>query len=230
MIKIKYKNAYENCKRLVSCGVGDRSPGFSEYEVYADSFGCDLKVYRNVITYFGTGKMIESIKVYLGGREVYRFNEDEPSWEFIVRGYWEKLVVELWRYESAIYFEESYSVNGALVELCKRESMRNRKMFDKYRELCVPFARKNGAKLESEVSCSYRFRRRVEGHDLEIDLREMPPKEKIDYDDRIEVYFDKKIVFKFHYNCSNIGGIFDEKGMYTPGEWEQIVERLIKNS
>ena len=65
---------------------------------------------------------------------------------------------------------------------------------------------------------------------IEVYLREMTPREKKDYCDCIELYFDKKIMFRFDYNCSNIGGIFDEKGKYTPCEWERIIEELAKNS
>ena len=37
---------------------------------------------------------------------------------------------------------------------------------------------------------------------------------------------DKNVVFSFHYNCSNVGGLFDEKGHYVPGEWERTMERM----
>ncbi|MBQ3432906.1 hypothetical protein IJG22_01245 [Candidatus Saccharibacteria bacterium] len=227
---MKYKDVYENCKRLVSYGETSGRSSISEHEVYVDSFGCDLQIYRSDILYRGIGEMRESMYVYFGGREVYYFNEDNPDWEFIVKGYWEKLVVELWRYEIAVYLEETYNVNGTLLELSRRESAMNREKFNKYCGLCVSFVKRNGIKTESEASRYYKFIDQIDGYKIEVYLREMTPREKKDYCDCIELYFDKKIVFRFNYNCSNIGGIFDEKGKYTPGEWERIIEELAKNS
>ena len=52
------------------------------------------------------------------------------------------------------------------------------------------------------------------------------PKEKISYWDKVVVLFNKKSVFSFSWNCSDVGGLFDEKGIYVPGEWEQVLEKL----
>lgn len=227
---MKYEDVYENCKRLVSYGETSGRSGVFEHEVYMDSFECDLQIYRSDTLYRGLGEMRESMSVYFGGREVYYFDEYNPDWEFIVKGYWEKLVAELWRHELAVYLEEPHNIGGTLIELCRRESARNREKFNKYCGLCIPFVRRNGIKTESKASCRYKYTDQVDGHNFEINLREMTPKEKNIYNDCIELLFDKKRVFVYRYNCSNVGGIFDEKGKYTPGEWERIIEELAKNS
>ncbi|MBR0480192.1 hypothetical protein IJJ49_02965 [Candidatus Saccharibacteria bacterium] len=145
----------------------------------------------------------------------------------MVKGHWKKLVTELWRYELATYLGESYNVNGTLLELCRKESAKNRENLNKYCRLCVTFAKRNGTRTESEISRRYRFKDQVDGHNLEVCLMEMMPKDgdRLLYD-YIELYFDGKIAFDFHYNCNVAGNMFDEKGEYSPGEWERIVEKF----
>lgn len=225
---MKYKDVYENCKRLaLSCGEVRRKPGFSESAIYVDPFECDLCVYYNNALARGLGKMQEFMRVYLGGREVYAFDEERPDWECIVDGRWEKLIYEFWRYDLAINLEESYIINGVLLELCKMESRRNREILNRYREICALLAREGG-KLRVYDSGKHEFtlERMIDGHIIEICLKERPPREKRDRWDDIELYFDKKIKFRFHWNCNIVGSLFDEKGKYIPGEWEKILERL----
>lgn len=226
---MKYKSIYEDCKNLVSYGViGGDSKNF-RHEVYLDSFGCDLQIYLNCMLCHADGKMHESIRVYLGGRKVYGFNDGRPDSEYAADGHWKKLVLELWHYELARYLEESYVLNDTLLELCRRESARNRKIMNKYREFCLLLAQKKGKmKKISERTHCYKFEDVIDGHRMRVYMTERTPNGKIGSEDNVELSFDKKFVFSFYFNSSNVGGLFDDKGDYTPGEWENILERLVK--
>ena len=229
VIQMKYKDVYEKCKKLASCGETSEKPGVFEKEVYIDSFGCDLQIYRSNVRFPGLSKMQESIKVYFGGRRVYAFYETHPDWESVTNGYWEKLVADLWNYERAIYWEDSYSVNGTLLELCRRESARNREILNGYRENCILLVRRSGVlKIYNSGTSVHSLKKAVDGHTIEILLVEKPHKEEKDRWNKIELYFDRKIKFSFYWNCSTIGSEFDEKGEYIPGEWERILEKIIE--
>lgn len=224
---MKYKSIYEDCKNLVSYGVtGGDSKNF-RHETYLDSFGCDLQIYLNCMLCHLTGKMQESIKVYLGGRKVYSFSDGRPDNEYAVGGYWRKLISELRHYELARYLEESYVLNDTLLELCRRESARNRKIMNKYCELCLLLAKQKGEmKIISEKTHYYKFEGVIDGHKIRVYMTERTPSGKISHEDNVELSFDKKSVFSFYFNSNDAGGLFDDKGDYTPGEWEKILERL----
>lgn len=229
---MKYKNIYDECKRLaLSFGYVSKESGVYEHAIYIDSFGCDFQVFYDNILARGTGKMHEYIRVYLGGRRVYEFDECEPEREHLVIGYWPDLLHDLYRCNVDTYFEESYTVNNSLLELCKKESIKNRGIFDEYVKICALLARENGElRVRSGMlyAHTYTFERIIEGHTLEVMLIEKVPSEGFDSYDSAKIFFDKKCVFSFSYNCADVGSLFNEKGHYTLGEWGKILKELIE--
>lgn len=225
---MKYKSVYESCETLAMLyGEVHRNPGFSEHATYIDPFGCDFQIFYSDMLYLGIGERRKSMNVYLGGRMVYSFHEDHPNWECLVNGHWIRLVEELSRYELDLHVGEAYIINSTVLELCRRESAKNREILNRYREKCSLLAKSRGVfKKISDRTSYYKFSRVVDGHWVEIYLSEKSPKAGVSCDDEIELAFDKKNVFTFHFNSSNVGGLFDDKGDYTPGEWEKILERL----
>lgn len=224
---MKYKDVYEDCKNLVSYGVVVADSEDFRRETYLDSFGCDLQVYLNRTSCRATGEMQESIRVYLGGRKVYGFDSERPNNEYMVDGHWRKLISELWHYELSIYLEESYAMNNTLLELCRREAMRNHETMKEYCELCSLLAKKKGRMkiLPGGTRC-YGFEEVVDDHRMRAYMTERTSSERTVPGDEIELAFGDKFVFTFHFNSSDVGGSFDNKGDYTPGEWERILKQL----
>lgn len=225
---MEYKNIYDDCEALaMRYGEVYKNRDLSEHATYIDSFGCDLQIFYSNILYLGIGERRKSMNVYLGGRKVYAFHEDYPNSEYLVDGHWVRLVEELGRYEFDLHMEESYVINGTILELCRRESAKNREILNKYREKCYLLAKGQGvSKNISDMTSCYKFDRIVDGYRVEIYLSERSPRVGVSYNDEIELDFDKKNVFIFNFNSSNVGGLLDDKGKYIPGEWEKILERL----
>ena len=228
---MKYKNIYTICKELaLKYGKADKKVDSSEYAVYVDPFGCDLQIYYYNRFYRGIGEMKESMCIYLGGREVFYYDEYHPDWENYVDGHWKDMVQELSYYNFCITMEETYNVNNTIVELCKMESKRNRDFLCKYRDMCSSLAKRDGGPaITDEGDFSYKMEKSVNGVLLEIYLKERAPRRRRDFEDKVDVYYGKQNVFIFHWNCSSVGGIFDDKGKYVRGEWEQVVEDLLEN-
>lgn len=226
---MKYRSIYKDSKELaLFYGKSDRNPGISERAVYVDPFGCDFRVCFMDPFYRGIGKMRGNLKIFIGGREVYSFNEDQPEFEWIIDGVWKELATELWSYEFSAKMEEPYKVNNTLVELCKREAEINRAFFDRYRKLCLSFVKNEQAEASwSESFDYYTFREDVDGHKIEIGMERKRPKKDGVYWDQVELRFDEKSMFRFAWNSSNAGGIFNEEGNYVSGEWEQFLEKLV---
>lgn len=179
--------------------------------------------------YRGIGKMRESLHVYLGGREVYSFNENNPDWEYFVGGYWQEVILELQKYEIAVWAGETYNVNGTLLRLCTMEAKRNREILNKYFELCVRLVEKRGnVRINSGKKCIYECKVFSDRHTIELLLEKRVPDARVDYEDKIKLYFDGEVVFCFYWHCSAVGSRFDEKGKYIPGEWECLLEKLDK--
>lgn len=223
---MKHKRVYEDCKNLVFYGETIIDSKNFKCETYLDSFGCDLQVYRIYTLSYETDAMEESIEVYSGGRKVYSFNDKRPDKEYIVNGHWERLISELWHHELARHLGESYTANGTLLELCRKEAMRNRKIMNKYREFCVLLAKEKGKIPEG--ARHYKFEEEVDGHTMKVYMSESVPKENASFEGNVELTFDKKNVFSFYFDSSDIGGLYDDKGNYIPGEWEKILEQLME--
>ena len=224
---MKYKDVYENCKTLAMLyGETSGKPGFSEHATYIDPFGCDLQIFYSDVLHLGIGERRKSVDVYLGGGEVYSFSEDHTDLECFVNGHWMRLVEELSHYELDLHVGEVYAINNTTLELCRRESAKNREILNRYREKCLLLTKNHGAfKKNSDKISYYNFDRTINGHRIEIEFC----KRSLSCGDEIELFFDKKNVFTFHFNSSDTGGIFDDKGKYIPGEWEEILKQIIEN-
>ena len=228
VIEMKHNDVYESCKSLAML-YGETKWNYSncEHAIYMDSFGCDLQIFYADILFLGVGERRKSVIVFLGGREVYSFHEDYPDSELFVKGHWTRLVGELSRYEYDLRVGRGYVINGTLLELCRREAIRNREFFNKYRDMCSFLAKKQGiCKKVLDAVLRYEIEKTIDEHRVEIYFTETLHRARMDSEDEIELLFDGKRVFVFHSNSSDVGGLFDEKGEYIPGEWEKILERL----
>ena len=224
---MKHKEVYDSCKKLaLSHGMVRENPGVSKSAVYIDPLGCDLQLHYSDVIFLGIGEMRESLRVFLGGREVYSFDAYDSS-EHFVGGYWKDLVPELSNYEVSAVLEEVYRINNTLIELVKEESARYNQKLHKYRDICLSLAKKQGKiSRKNERKISYELEKEFNGHTVLIMLNERAPNHRTDYWDDVKLFFDRKFVFSFSWNCSLINSIFDEKGRYFSGEWERFLEKM----
>ena len=228
---MQHKKLYEDCTSLLLYGETIENSKVCVRETYVDPLGCDLQICRSCWSY-KTGEKRKNIRAYFGGRQVYNFSDYSPGCEFAVVGYWKRLLPVLWKYEISKGFEESYAVNGTLLELCRRESARNRKIMNKYYEIGLLLAKKKGRMdTIAERIYLYKFEENVSEHNIKVHMAERIQKdgEFGIFHDEISIVFNQKTVFSFYFNSDDVAGIFYDKGEYIPGKWEKIIERLMEN-
>ena len=224
---MNHKKVYDSCKHLaLSHGVVKENPGVSKSAVYIDPLGCDLQLHYSDVIFLGIGEMRESLRVFLGGREVYSFDEYDSS-EHFVGGYWKDLIPELFNFEVSATLEEVYRINNTLIQLVKEESARYSQKLHKYRDICLSLVKNQGKiSRKNEGKTSYELEKEFNGHTVLILLNERMPNHQADYWNDVELFFDKKFAFRFNWNCNLTGSILDEKGEFLPGEWERFLEKM----
>lgn len=215
---MKYGDAYEKCKRLVT-EFGWPKGLTPKYEMYTDTLGCDFQIYYD--TAWG------SMNVFFGGREVYAFSKYEPDEEYLISGRWLKLVHEIYGREVCRRAGDEYAISGVFLKMCRRDAARNRELMDWYRELVVKLAESGRVKMRSGSTYCARYEDMIDGHMIEAHLNVMDPERNEDYCSTVELYFDRRTVFVFRYDSSDKNGILDEKGKYISGKWEKIIENLL---
>ena len=214
-----YENAFLTCRFLASKGgyVVESDRGFPSKAIYADSLGCDLKIYFDGRVGLGWRSGKEFLKVFLGGREVFSYDEGDDEQYFVKGGYWLETIndLELW------IDDEVGQENRTLVELCRKESERNRRFLTTYSSYCIDIAKKM---VEPRVSPSggklYMVNTMV-GHDrvsLELSVSRKSP-------NSVFLHYNKEFVFRYYWDGSG-GSVADQTGRYDRGEWEEAIEKL----
>lgn len=216
---MKYGDAYEKCKRLVT-EFGWTKGLTPKYKMYTDTLGCDFQIY------YDTAR--GSMNVFFGGREVYAFSKYEPDEEYLISGRWMKLVHKIYGREVCRRAGDKRAISGVFLKMCRRDAARNRKLMDWYRELVIKLAESGRVKMRSGSTYCTLYEDMIGGHVIEgAYLNVMDPEKNEDYRSKVELHFDRRTVFVFRYDSSDKNGILDEKGKYVSGKWEKIIENLL---
>lgn len=195
---------------------GDREPepGTRAHAVYADAYGCDFRIYYDYEAK-SVSDIRENMRVFSGGREVYQYRGYDGREEF-VSGYWEDFA------RQAEYYIGDVIENTTSVVLAQEEAMKNRQFLERYRKIGIVIAETKGAAKTVASGKGFVFERIMGGHKIEIFLTR-----RLKTNSDVVIFYDSKVVFSFSWDCKiDAGGILDNKGRFTRGEWEDVIDEL----
>lgn len=192
-------------------------PGTKARAVYADSYGCDLRIFYSFIAK-EAGKIDEELSAFLGGRRVYYYDSFRTK-EDRIKGIWEEYVADL------VYCADGYEgeINHVLVTLCQEESNKNRAFLKKFCEYGQAVSVKLGVCKEYSVNNeAYLFEEYFDDKKFSMFFER-----RSRLWDHIMISYDGKPCFTYNWNCKiDSYGLADNKGRFVHGAWENLLEKL----
>ena len=226
---MKYADLFNECRSLIyKYGyTDDYGTGSIRDGVYLDPVMRNLQIKYSSGDVPKDGKVSERICVYFGGRIVYDCNSWHSEKEYFVSGNWYDYVFTLKQYHNYNEKQKTLFREYTLVLLCEKEGLQYSDFLKKYKNIFYRIIMRKGSKTYSNI--------RNEKYEYEIMSDELDLKMYFynefcrDYEElngkSISVFFQKELVFSYGWDgCA--GGFWDKKGIYKPGPWEAIAEKM----